>query len=87
MSGTNNPVPVQTSFFFDNTIQLAAALDVQNAIAQAGALLQQLLTLQAQISAAASSTFAAMASALPTSPAGLATGQWWLNGGIPTQVQ
>lgn len=72
MSGAiSAPVAVQGSYFYDSVPKVAAALDLQTAVANATALLN------AQIVAL---------STLPTSKTGLAVGAEWLDNGVVSVV-
>jgi len=81
MSGTtSSPVPTQVcgAFFYDNTPTVAAALDLQTAVTAASNIialgyLNGFLTNNLE--------------SLPNSPAGLASGQPWNNGGVISIVR
>ena len=102
MSGTFSALPLGScspTFFTGfavstsllNTINqtILNATTAQTSSAQA--LLQQATTetgsLLAEINAAAGSTTDQVLGGLPTSDTGLTKGQWWINGGIVSQVQ
>ena len=80
MSGTiTPPTNIGGGFFQDNTVTVAAGLDLQNLVAQAIAAVAAVEAV-AGSSMTPSATLAAAILALPTSPEGLSTGSPWNNG-------
>lgn len=100
MSGTTSTMgPTQCcgSFFYDNTVTVAAALDLQTALQAAVPMVlaanaslpiaQQALSGAQQALADANYFLSGDLRGLPTSPVGLPSGASWNNGGVITLVQ